>query len=139
MIHLVYVSSASNLLKDEELLALLEKAREKNQRLGVTGMLLYKGGNFLQVLEGEEEVVMPLYEEISQDPRHHQVILVGKRQVTERMFPEWQMAFVNLQNINLEEVPGYSPYLNEPFTPENFVQHPTLAHKFLKIFKESMR
>lgn len=139
MIHLVYVSSASILLKEEELLELLKKAREKNQKLGITGMLLYKGGNFLQVLEGEEQVVDELYEVIKQDRRHHQIITIGKRKVEERMFPDWEMAFVNLQSVLPEDVPGYSEFLNEPFTPENFAQKPTLAHRFLKIFKESMR
>ena len=55
MFYLIYVSSAIKLMHDDELLLLLEKARENNSRLGITGMLLYKEGNFMQMLEGGKE------------------------------------------------------------------------------------
>jgi hypothetical protein len=139
MIHLIYASSATSLLAEQDLIELLQKAREKNHRLGITGMLLYKGGNFLQVLEGNEDAVMPLYEVIQEDPRHHHVMTIAKRNVKERMFPEWQMAFVNLQSIDPDDIPGYSQFLNEKFTPEYFTENPSLAQRFLQVFKENMR
>lgn len=139
MIHLIYASSAIAPLTEQELIDLLKQAREKNAQLGITGMLLYKGGNFLQVLEGDEEAVMSLYKTIQNDPRHRQVMTIAKRKVSERTFPDWQMAFVNLQTVKPEDIPGYSEYLNEPFTPENFEQNPSLAHRFLQVFKEIMR
>lgn len=139
MIHLIYASSAIAPLTEQELIDLLKQAREKNAQLGITGMLLYKGGNFLQVLEGDEEAVMSLYKTIQNDPRHRQVMTIAKRKVSERTFPDWQMAFVNLQTVKPEDIPGYSQYLTEPFTPENFEQNPSLAHRFLQVFKEIMR
>ena len=54
MFYTVYVSSAVDLFSDEELLKLLDVSRKNNQALDVTGMLLYKGGNFMQFLEGEK-------------------------------------------------------------------------------------
>ena len=60
MFHLVYASSALQPFTKPELQALLEQARQKNAKLGVTGMLLYKDGNFMQVLEGEKETVRKL-------------------------------------------------------------------------------
>ncbi len=138
MIQLIYVSSATEFFSDEALVELLQTSRANNAKIGVTGMLLYKAGNFLQILEGEKEPVMTLYETIKKDPRHHSVSLLTYRPVEERMFPDWQMAFVNLQNVNLAEVPGYSAYLNEPFTPDYFQAKPSLAETFLQIFKEGM-
>ena len=139
LIQLVYASSANEAFKEDELLTLLEQARQKNLRLGITGMLLYKGGNFLQVLEGEESVVMNLYATIQSDQRHHQIMTVSKRTIAERTFGEWQMAFVNLHTVKAEDVPGYSAFLDEPFTVMNFVSKPSLATRFLKVFKEGMR
>ena len=57
MIHLVYVSSATGKLGETDLLDLLEHSRRRNRALDLTGMLLYAGGNFFQVLEGEEKDV----------------------------------------------------------------------------------
>lgn len=139
VINLIYASSASEMLNEDELLALLEKAREKNTRLGITGMLLYRGGNFLQVLEGEANIVRDLYNVIKKDPRHKGVISIAERQVEERNFTEWSMAFVNLQKIDPQSVPGYSEFLSEDFSGEHFRANPTLAHRFLRVFKEGMR
>jgi hypothetical protein len=139
MINLIYASSATKPMTEEDLLQLLIKARNNNHKLNVTGMLLYKSGNFLQVLEGEESIVQPLFDTIQQDPRHHQVTLIAKRPVSERHFAGWSMAFSNLNVINPEEVPGYSEFLNEPFTPNHFNSTPSLAHNFLETFKEGIR
>jgi Sensors of blue-light using FAD len=54
----------------EELTDLLRKSRDNNAALGITGMLLYKDGNFMQVLEGDEERVRALATKVSQDRRH---------------------------------------------------------------------
>ncbi len=139
MINLVYASSAHELLKEGELLEILEKAREKNTRLGITGMLLYRGGNFLQVLEGEAETVRELYKVIRQDQRHKGVMLISERPVTERHFSEWKMAFVNLQSVKPEDVPGYSDFLNIKFEGDTFANNPTFAHRLLRIFRDYMR
>lgn len=57
MIQLIYVSSAVNLMSEDELLDLLAQSSQRNKRKGVTGLLLYAGGNFIQVLEGEQSDV----------------------------------------------------------------------------------
>ena len=102
-------------------------------------MLLYRGGNFLQVLEGEAETVRGLYKVIRQDPRHKGVMLISERPVTERHFSEWKMAFVNLQSVKPEEVPGYSEFLSVKFEGDTFANNPTFAHRLLRIFRDYMR
>ena len=64
MFYLIYISSAVKLMNDDELLFMLEQAREKNLRLGLTGMLLYKNGSFMQMLEGDKQTVLDLYDTI---------------------------------------------------------------------------
>lgn len=73
MIYLVYVSSAVKLFSSAELQQLLRGARENNSSRDITGMLLYKDGNFMQVLEGEKEPVLALRDRISRDPRRFTV------------------------------------------------------------------
>jgi hypothetical protein len=138
VIHLIYGSSAKKSMSSEELLEILTRAREKNRRLGITGMLLYKGGNFLQVLEGEESAVRPLFETIKQDPRHHQVELIAQRPIAQRAFAEWEMGFVNMETVDPQSVPGYSQFLSEPLDSERF-KEPVFAFMFLQAFKEGMR
>jgi hypothetical protein len=88
MFQLVYVSSASRKFNTNELHELLVQARQKNRELGVTGMLLYKDGNFMQVLEGQQEVVSKLAEKIELDPRHKGIIVVLRGMAELPSFPD---------------------------------------------------
>jgi len=79
MIHLIYVSSASQEMSEENLLFLLEQSRSRNKRQNVTGMLLYAKGNFFQVLEGEKSDVEEIYEAIENDGRNKGNIVIEKK------------------------------------------------------------
>lgn len=96
LIHLIYYSTASHEMEADELLQLLNISRERNARLDLTGMLLYGGGVFLQVLEGLPAAVDSLYRKIEMDPRHHSLILVEQDRISERSFPDWSMGFQHL-------------------------------------------
>jgi hypothetical protein len=135
MYQLVYVSSAERLFTRQELLQLLEKSRVNNTQLGITGMLLYRDGNIMQVLEGEEAVVLHLFERISRDSRHKGVIVLLREQGTERMFPEWTMGFRDLDSPEVRQIEGYSEFLNEPLTAE---LGPDRARRLLTLFKKAM-
>src|SRR3954465_12203500 len=117
MLSLIYVSSAVQLFTTEELVALLEQARRKNARLGITGMLLYKDGNFMQVLEGEDETVRALAAEIERDRRHKAFTILTTDTIAERQFHNWSMAFNNLERRDSMDFPGYSEFLNDRLDP----------------------
>ena len=117
MLSLIYVSAAVKLFTTEELLELLEQAREKNARLGVTGMLLYKDGNFMQVLEGEDATVYKLAEEIERDRRHKSFTILTAEPIEQRQFSNWSMAFNDLDHRERIDIPGYSEFLNERLDP----------------------
>jgi hypothetical protein len=138
MIQLIYVSSATELFSESQLVDLLSQAREHNASIGVTGMLLYKDGNFMQVLEGAADDVQPLYAKIRSDPRHKGVITVLERPVAQRGFAEWSMAFADLDLPPSRAVPGYSEFLNTPLTPDAFDGDPSLAMRMLLLFKANM-
>jgi len=138
MLSLVYVSSATVPFTPDELVALLKKSHEKNARLGITGMLLYKEGNFMQVLEGEEAAVRELYETIRHDPRHHDVITLLEEEVPAREFSEWSMGFVDLKTVDVRDVPGYSAFLSTPLTGDAFAENPSRCRSLLRMFRKYM-
>lgn len=138
MFSLVYVSSAVRTFSQSQLIALLVQSRENNARSDITGMLLYKGGNFMQVLEGEEEAVTALYAAIGRDPRHRGLFVILQGSQAERQFPEWSMGFHNLDAAAARSIPGYSEFLNTPLAGDEFSQDPTRCQRLLLMFKRNM-
>ena len=57
MIQLSYLSAPSRPMSVDDLMDILNKSRENNARLGISGMLLFTGEWFIQVLEGDEKIV----------------------------------------------------------------------------------
>ena len=142
MYFLVYASTATKLFSPGELLALLEGSRERNHKRGVTGMLLYKDGSFMQVIEGEKPVVEALFKKLSRDSRHHGILTLLKGHETERMFPDHSMGFRDLNSPEVHATPGYSEFLNTPLTSQEFSAQPdgpTRAQKLLLVFKKNIR
>jgi hypothetical protein len=110
MHQVVYSSAAVVPFTEAQLTELLARARLNNDRLAVSGMLLYHEGSFLQVLEGDAAVLEGLFTTISADKRHHRVIALLKREVDERHFGDWKMGFASMKNLPAN-LPGYSDYL----------------------------
>jgi hypothetical protein len=93
MFYLIYNSFAIHDFTDEDLTALLIKARKNNTASGITGMLFYFEGKFIQLIEGEEEAVKELYTRIFADPRHQHSAVLKQGTSTERFFGDWSMGF----------------------------------------------
>ena len=138
MISLIYVSSAVKPFSKPELLTLLETSRRNNALLDVTGMLLYKDGNFMQVIEGDEPAIRKLHTKISLNPRHDGLITLLERPIEQRQFSDWSMGFKDLSDPALRQMAGYSEFLNAPLTSAEFAANPSRAQKLLLTFKERM-
>ena len=110
MRQVIYSSAAVDPFTDSALAELLALSRVNNGRLGVTGMLLYHEGSFLQTLEGNEDVLENLYEKIGKDKRHHRLVTLLRRNVESRHFDQWQMGFVATKSLP-KNMPGFSDYL----------------------------
>lgn len=139
MLSLIYVSSSVREMNAEELLDILKVSRENNVAKDVTGLLLYKGGNFMQALEGPDDVVMALYEKIKKDPRHKDVSIISTEQIQKRQFPAWEMAFTNLDNPEIRNEPGYSQFLHDEFTADVYRENPLRAYIMLLTFRDNLR
>jgi hypothetical protein len=132
LVNLIYASSAVKRMSQEELIAILEKSRENNEKRNITGMLLYKDGNFLQVLEGENDAVTDLYYIITKDERHTDPQLLLKREITKRTFSEWEMGFINLEDVDKKQIAGFSDFLEKPL---GSISDGNLAYTMLETFK----
>ncbi len=132
LITLVYVSVAQNRqMNNDELLRILKEARENNQKLNVTGMLLYRDGFFIQALEGEQDVVEDLYAHIAKDQRHKNIITVYQNEIKERLFTDWSMGFNRVEDKHLESIEGYNGLINAHF----FADKPGRAVSLLESFR----
>jgi len=83
---------------DEQIKTILAAAHKNNPALGVTGALLFSGGYFCQVIEGEEEVLEDLFETIQMDDRHGEVTVLQFEPIEERGFSEWAMALAGIED-----------------------------------------
>jgi hypothetical protein len=135
MYRLVYVSSATVPFSKTDLVNLLDTSRRNNMRRNVTGMLLYKDGDFLQLIEGERQQVKDLFEHIKQDPRHENTIVIDEEDTEGRIFNDWSMGFRDLSDPEVHKLPGYSQYMNTPLVAESLAKHPSVALELLSMFK----
>ncbi|MES2910852.1 MAG: BLUF domain-containing protein [Pseudomonadota bacterium] len=96
--------------------AILAQSRSHNPACGITGILCYGGGIFLQALEGGRTQVSELYGHIQKDIRHKDVILLHYEEISERRFGSWTMGQVNIAKLNTSillkysETPELDPY-----------------------------
>jgi hypothetical protein len=139
LFQIVYVSTASEPFGRAELVKLLRQSVSRNLQAGITGMLLYKDGCFMQALEGEEESVKRLFSRISRDPRHHHVIPLIHEPIEQRHFPNSSMAFRDLDAAELQNVPGYSEFMNTPLDGELLARDVPKAKRLLLLFKQDIR
>lgn len=131
----VYVSSSPTRWSLRDLDELLAQSRLKNDRLGISGMLLYKGGNWMQALEGAESTVREVFTEIAADPRHKGILMLIDGHQETRQFPGWSMAFRDLDGARASAIPGYSNFMDIELTSSEFAADPTLCQKLLTTFK----
>ncbi len=139
LISLIYVSSATEFFSEADLPKILAISRKKNKEVGITGMLLYRDGGFIQAIEGPEDAVLNLYEKIQSDRRHTNIILLHQQPISKREFPTWEMGFRNIDSLSPLEQEGFSPFLTTPFTPEYFKDNPSPAYIMLRKFRDLQR
>jgi hypothetical protein len=137
MIRLVYLSVATKEMSNDDLLFLLEQSREKNKKVQITGMLLYGGGNFLQMLEGDEKEVRNLYEKILLDERHKDCFLIEEIKISERTFGAWSMGFKHLNPQEAAEIEGFSHFLERKVAPDTFARKRDAILDLLYEFKRN--
>ncbi len=96
IVSLTYVSRARKGLKSSEVDDIQRASLIYNPMDGVTGLLLFNGEAFLQIIEGAETAIDSLVERLKKDPRHHSMGITHRRPVDRRFFSHWSMHRINL-------------------------------------------
>ena len=115
LVRLLYASRAVD-KNPEAIEAILVQSRQFNPASGITGILCYGGGIFLQAIEGGRNAISELYGHIQKDARHKDVVLLHYEEISERRFGGWTMGQVNMEKINSSillkyaEKPELDPY-----------------------------
>jgi len=107
LVRLLYASRVVD-IGDDAIASILAHSRQYNPALGITGILCYGGGVFLQAIEGGRMAVSDLYGHILKDTRHKDVVLLDFEEITERRFGGWTMGTVNLLKLNHSILLKYS-------------------------------
>lgn len=108
LVRLLYVSRAVDKNAQGAIESILSASRGHNISNGITGILCYGGDMFLQAIEGGRDAVNKLYNHITQDPRHKDVVVLHYQEIRERRFGGWTMGQVNLAKLNTSIVLKYS-------------------------------
>ncbi|WP_090556040.1 BLUF domain-containing protein [Pedobacter hartonius] len=147
--YLIYASKSAHLMLNEELLLILEQSRKWNSDHGITGMLIYieglfvalaerqlsaeLSGRFMQVLEGSKLEVERIFNFIQTDPRHNDLIILDKGELSARNFESWTMGFKSFTIDEYENTPGYFN-LDDSFLQEQAGQDSNIPLYFLKSY-----
>lgn len=96
MLQMLYVSGSSEQMSNDDIQKILAVSRRNNLRDGITGMLLWADGVFIQILEGEADTVRSVFRRIESDNRHRNVMVVLEQAADDRLFTQWSMGFKQL-------------------------------------------
>ncbi|QDK36774.1 BLUF domain-containing protein [Bdellovibrio sp. NC01] len=93
--HLIYLSHAVADLSYTDIRDILETSRKNNSLAETTGVLIYRDGYFVQVLEGNKATVLDLVEKIKEDDRNYKLKVLVQTESSQRYFKEWSMGFLD--------------------------------------------
>ncbi len=137
MIQVSYISSTSRPMSHEALLSLLNECRRNNEKLGVTGLLMYANNTFLQVVEGEDDVVDNLVERICGDERHDEIQMLRRTEIDERRYGQWSMGYNEVSEQDLEEIEGLRNFSAEDFDFSLLVDNESVVDTLLERYRQS--
>ena len=141
MFELTYFSEAKKGLDSDSLASILKTSQEFNSKNKITGCLLYHHNQFVQILEGEEQLIKELYGKIKQDKRHYNVTLLSENTKDEPIFADWNMAFYELSNDEFDII-SESLFISNFIALSELADKPTTAvklfwHKAKDLLKQS--
>jgi acylphosphatase len=97
-------------ISEDEVIQIAEHSSFKNKKRGITGVLLYVDGSIIQILEGEKEKVLNLYDIIKEDNRHTSIIKIDESNIEKRHFENWSMGFEKIIFKELQQNPTFKSY-----------------------------
>lgn len=136
--HMLYLSRTRLDWTEPELEALTAHAQARNARDGLTGLLLYGNGHFLQLLEGRRQPLLLTYDRIARDPRHTELRLLLDGPIVKRTFSHWAMGLLNLNSAGEVDLQRYTRIIEVFPAGAGPLSENTLALTLLKEFRTHM-
>jgi hypothetical protein len=131
----IYCSRAVVDFDPEALIGLLRTARQRNERAGISGMLLYCRQSFLQMLEGDALALDETFDRIKADPRHTRIRELQNTEISRRMFADWSMGFEHVSDDDLAtHLDGYTPATSYPMLNPDFIVDAAIAETLLGLY-----
>ncbi len=111
-VRVIYCSTVTTDLEKDDFIEMVRTSVVNNKKRNLTGILLFDGHYFFQVLEGDKEDVTAILSKIQQDERHHNIYTLSRRQIATRLFPKWSMELIDANNDFFQETFGgdFNPY-----------------------------
>ena len=135
LVQWMYASSCAE-SSDVVFNSILESSRRNNKNSGITGILFFSDGHFLQVLEGETQDVLKTYGRIAQDPRHSNIVLLLQHEIERRDFDGWTMGWRTILPTDLKGFPQYAQYFTVFPDGININARPGIALEMLEAFSQ---
>lgn len=118
MKQLIYVSRPANEIEPHTVRDILTISYKMNSENNISGMLICDGEYFLQCIEGDEEAIDQLYSNICKDIRHFDIKLIGKIDIDQRDFQEWDMGYISSRKDIIDTIDELTS--DNDFTPYQF-------------------
>lgn len=131
-IQVVYTSKARSDVSDAQIVDIHSIAINNNAQRGITGMLLYTKGTFLQVIEGEGDTIDRLMEKIKSDTRHYDVEVLVRNSIKHREFKNWSMGYRRLEEADAKALLSFAPFFEDGFDAKKFCKQPGISLDILK-------
>ncbi|MEG9327513.1 Sensors of blue-light using FAD [Salinimicrobium catena] len=126
-----YISTATKDFTETGIRELLNKWKEKNNRLNIKGLLLYSQGHFFQVLEGEKTTVMELFNSITTDSRHTGIIQIMGKDITRGSFDDYRVEHLKEGNFSRPKIISEYCESVKGMDPETQQQIKTMLQSFI--------
>ena len=120
---IIYTSQASEQFNKRSLLDLLHTSRGYNTIDNISGVLMHRDGYFLQIIEGEQDVIEDLFQRLNNDTRHKNIKMILDRSVERRLFSNWAMGCADFDEPELSMLPGIRTDLSNPEVIEDLIIH----------------
>jgi hypothetical protein len=133
---LIYTSTAAREYDAQELRAILESSTRRNAQNGVTGLLMYSQGTFMQVLEGEDAAIDETMGRIGLDARHHSVFELSREPIGEREFSRWSMGFYSLDGEEVLMSDEHAHQFDHGFNPEVLAAKEGMALQLMRSYAQ---
>lgn len=138
LLSIAYISLAEAGLTMDEVADIAARSVRDNRRDGITGMMVFHDGQFMQVIEGPEDKVKALMVRIRRDPRHHSLFELFRLPIPAREFPDWSMALCHSTELTVENRAALDRFLRDLRTPVPGLDNAGLGASLLEQFRRDM-